>query len=378
MKITVEVPLFGEVTSAKMFGAKWTVACERRDYEIPEYQQSDATQVLSYRLNDRSAPVDFYLVDKLSVRDTGHVMDADDIVCRLELGRSTNTVHPFFERAFKAMATKLGELSKRGKASLKEEAMPASFVDALNDGNAPLHVPGPLERGRSWWNEKSIEPQRAAFDTWMSRFLIVGDRLMVREDVPMLMIAGDSDYPTIEVVRGDDLTDPVAMNTSIGFMPKTFGYFGTEEFQSALDCAALIGGGWLTDQDLLVDMVSPLIPTRDYADMSIVDMVEGMRKRFVRRIASVSHDANESFSEMEEALATIDVGTFALFKEIVEGIAEWNSNRSSARILRVVPDILADQNARKVFFVTERLAKIGDLTLERWDSRTVDINALAA
>jgi hypothetical protein len=35
-------------------------------------------------------------------------------------------------------------------------------------------------------------------------------------------------------------------------------------------------------------------------------------------------------------------------------------------------------NARKVFFVTERLAKIGDLTLERWDARTVDINALAA
>jgi hypothetical protein len=81
---------------------------------------------------------------------------------------------------------------------------------------------------------------------------------------------------------------------------------------------------------------------------------------------------------MEAALASIDVLTFALFKELVEGIAEWNGIRSSERLLGVVPSILADQNARKVFFVTERLAKIGDLTLERWDARTVDINALAA
>jgi hypothetical protein len=178
MKITVEVPLFGEVTSSKMIGSKWSVACERRDYEIPEFQSMDATQVLSYRLNARAAPVEFHLVDRQSVRDTGQVISADEIIYRLEVGRNTNAVHPFFERAFKAMATKLGELSKRGKASLRMDAMPASFVDALSDGNAPLHTPAPLERGRSWWDEKLIEPQRVAFDAWMARFLIVGDRLM--------------------------------------------------------------------------------------------------------------------------------------------------------------------------------------------------------
>ncbi|MCS4090240.1 hypothetical protein [Rhizobium sp. BK176] len=378
MKITVEVPIIGEVTSSKMHGAKWTVACERRDYEILEYPSSEAMKVLSYRLRANASPVDFHLVDKQTVRDTAQVMTSRDSIYRLEVGRNTKAVHPFFERAFKTMTPKLVELCKLNKASLKEEAMPTSFVDAISDATAPLHVPVALERGRSWWNEKVIEPQRAAFDAWMSRFLIVDDRLMVREEVPMLMIGGDSDYPTVEVVAGDDCSDPVAMNNSIGFMPKTFGYFGMEEFEAALDYAAAVGGGWLADQDLQVDMVSPLIPSRDYADMSVVDMAEGMRKRFVRRIASISHDPVENFAEMEQALASIDVGTFALFKELVDGIAEWNIGRSSARILRVVPSILADENARKVFFVTERLAQIGDLTLERWDAQTLDINALAA
>jgi hypothetical protein len=378
MKVTVEVPLFGEITSAKMFGAKWTVACERRDYEIPEYQPSDATQVLSYRLNARAAPVVFHLVDGQSVRDTGQAISVDNGVYRLEVGRNTKTVHPFFERAFKAMTPKLGELSKLIKASLKDEAIPASFIEAMHDSNAPLHIPLPLEKGRTWWNEKEITPQLQVFDAWMERFVAVGDRLMTREDIPMLVIAGDADFPMVEVVRGDDLSDPVAMNTSIGFMPKSFGYFGMDEYEAALDHAAGVGGGWLTEQDIQVDMVSPLIPARPYADLSVVDMAEGMRKRFVRRIASVSHDPVESFAEMEEALATIDVETFALFKELVVGIAEWNARQSTARILRVVPSILADQNARKVFFVTERLAKIGDLTLERWDARSVDINALAA
>jgi hypothetical protein len=378
MKITVEVPLFGEVTSARMHGAKWSVVCERRDYEIPQYQPSEATQVLSYRSNARAAPVVFHLVDGSSVRDSGQAISVEECVYRLVVGRDMKAVHPFFERAFKAMTPKMGDLSKLNKASLKDEAMPASFIEAMHDSNAPLHIPLPLEKGRTWWNEKEITPQLQAFDAWMERFLIIGDRLMIREDVPMLVIAGDADFPMVEVVRGDDLSDPVTMNTSIGFMPKSFGYFGMDEYETALDHAAAVGGGWLTEQELQVDMVSPLIPGKPYADMSVVDMAEGMRKRFVRRIASVSHDAVENFAEMEEALATIDVVTFALFKELVLGLAEWNDRRSTARILRVVPSILADMNARKVFFVTERLAKIGDLTLERWDARTVDINALAA
>ncbi|MCV9964151.1 hypothetical protein OIU34_19905 [Pararhizobium sp. BT-229] len=378
MKVTIEVPLFGEASSARMFGSRFLIASERREYDIPEFDSFNGSKVLSVRPGKHDHAVDFHLVDGQSHRDTG-VDVAGDAVFKLQVGRDTMTVHPFFDRAFRAMSPKIGELSKLIKAELKDQATPSEFVEALYAGGSAVYTPLDLASSRfEWWTNKEVEGQIEAFDAWMERFVSVGGRLMVREAVPMLMVAGEPDFPVFEVVWGGDIRDPVSMNTSIGFMPKTFGYFGMEEFDTALDFAAKVGGGWLSDPDICVDMVSPLIPTRPYADLSLLDVVEGMRKRFVRRIASVSHDPDESFAEMEDALATISVTTFALFKELVEGIAEWNESQSSARVLGVVPAILADENARKVFFVTERLAMIADLVLERWDARPMDITTLAA
>lgn len=377
MKVTVELPLYGEVSSSRMFGTKWTIAGEPREYDIPELPGSEGSPVLSVRPRPNEGPVDFHLVEGKSYRDIGVGLVGGQVY-RLSVGRATRTVHPFFERAFVAMSPKLRVLEKLGKTELKDSALPEGLVEALHVGGS-LYTPSPTKGSRyEWWREKEIEPQREAFDAWMARFAMIGGRLFVQEDVPLLMVGGDPEFPVLEIVWGDDVRDPVSMNTSIGFMPKTFGYFGFEEFEAAVAFAAEIGGGWLSDPEFKLENVSPLVPSRPYADLTLIDVAEGMRKRFVRRIASVSHDPQESFAEMEESLGSISVETFSLFKELVDGIAEWNSSRSSRRIVAVLPAILAAENARKVFFVTERLACIADMALRRWDDRPFDVAALAA
>jgi hypothetical protein len=378
MKVSVEVPLYGDVSSSRMFGSKWTIASEAKEYDIPQLPGVEGSLVLSLRPSENDDPVDFHLVDGQSYRDVG-TAPMEGGVFILSVGRDTRAVHPFFERAFAAMSAKLRELGKLGKTDLKEKTLPDGLVDALHLGGSLTYAPTPAKGSRyEWWKEKEIEHQREEFDAWIARFAVVGERLMVREDVPMLMVGGDPEFPALEVVWGDGVRDPVSMNTSIGFMPKTFGYFGFDEFEAAVGFAAEIGGGWLSDPEVRLEKVSPLVTSRPYADLTLIDVAEGMRKRFVRRIASVSHDPVESFTEMEEALGSISVETFALFKELVDGIAEWSSNRSSRRIVAVLPAILGDANARKVFFVTERLACIADLALRRWDDRPMDVAALAA
>jgi hypothetical protein len=379
MMVSVEVPLFGEAFSDRMFGSKWTIASELREYDVLELLPHEGSRVLSLRPAKDQQPVDFHLLEGASYRDTG--IELIGVVHRLSINRDTRTVHPFFERAFAAMSPKLKVFEKLGKTDLKNSVLPAGLAEALHAGGPSAYTPNPAEGSPyEWWGaeEKAIAIQKEAFDSWMSRFVSVGGRLMLREDVPMLVVGGEPDFPTFEVVWGDDVREPVSMNTSIGFMPKTFGYFGLEEFGEAVDFATVVGGGWLSDPDVSVDMVSPLIPTRPYADMSLIDVAEGMRKRFIRRIASVSHDPVESFSEMEDALASIDVATFKLFKELVNGIAEWNDKGALSRIVAVLPAILDDQNARKVFFVTERLASIADEMIRRWDARPVDVMSIAA
>jgi hypothetical protein len=351
---------------------------EPREYEIPELASVKGSLVLSIRPHQDGNPVDFHMVDGGSYRDAGMAPEADESI-HISVGRDTRAVHPFFERVFQSMTCKLSELAKLRKAELKDAALPIGLVEALHTDGSLAYTPKPGNGGRyEWWKEKEIEFQRNDFDAWMERFVIVGDRLFVREDVPLIMVGGEPDYPVLEIVWGDAVLDPVAMNTSIGFMPKTFGYFGFEEFETAIGFAAEIGGGWLSDPNFSLEQVSPLIPSRAYADLTLIDVAEGMRKRFVRRIASVSHDAVESFAEMEDALGSISVETFAMFKELVDGIAEWNLVGSSKRIVGVLPKVLADANARKVFFVTERLACIADSALRRWDDRAVDLAALAA
>ncbi len=377
MIVTVEVPFFGEASSNRMFGSKWTIASEPREYEIPEVLPYDGSRVLSLRLEKHLPPVEFHLLEGQSYRDTG--VDLKVVVHQIAVNRGTKAVHPFFERAFAAMLPSLTSFRALGKTELKDKVLPSGLVEALLVGGAALYTPTLVEGSRyEWWLKKDIEDQRQAFDAWMARFVSVGGRLMVREDVPMLVVGGEPDFPEVKVVWGDDVRDPVSMNASTGFMPKTFGYFGFDEFGGALDFATVVGGGWLSEPEVRLDMISPLVPSRPYADMSLIDVAEGMRKRFVRRIASVSHDPVESFAEMEEALGSIDVATFGLFKELVDGIAEWNAKGSSSRIVSVVPAILADQNARAVFFVTERLASIADELIRRWDDRPVSVLPRAA
>lgn len=44
MMVTVEVPLFGQASSSKMFGCKWTIASEPREYDVPEMLPYDGSR----------------------------------------------------------------------------------------------------------------------------------------------------------------------------------------------------------------------------------------------------------------------------------------------------------------------------------------------
>lgn len=316
-------------------------------------------------------------MDGKAYRDFGPT-SFDPTSNRLVLDVPVGPNHPFHIDAYAPFAEKIAGFRGTAKGQLKELVHPAGLVSALLDERPFQYDPEPWDdKKREWVEPNEIARQSESYDGRIARFVLVGDRLMLREDVPMMRMAGEPDEPILEVVIAADITDPVSMNRSIGYSPKSFGYFGMEEFDQALEFAAKMSDGWLCEQRVEVGFACATIPRRDYADMSLVYTAESMRRHFVGRIASPSHNPSVRFSDMEQALGSIATETFARFKRLADGLAAWKASGDVTAIAIVIEEILGDANGRSVFCFTEAVASVADMTLARWDNGSLDLASLA-
>jgi hypothetical protein len=371
MRIKVGVPKFGFVAYHLADDARLAVESRYAEFEIEELSSADAAKVLTIRPAPGKDEVSFFVIGDMSYRSLDAVVK-DGETYDLQLGLGCPEQHPLFREAVDGIAALMEPYRGKGVTELMSRLHPKEFALAFAKDSSDPYKVTILPKSRWSWAGGPDEAQRTlrhkAFCDRIGRMVAVDGVLMVREGLPMLRLEGDIDYPVLRVVWSEPTNSIVGMNRSHGFAPTSFGYFGAEEYEAALDFAARLGGGWLSEQEVEVVYCSGTVPTRRYADLSLVDLAEGMRKRFVRRIAPLSHHPEQSFAEMEEALAEIDVETFEHFRKLVDGIAAFDGSRLPAALVEVIPAILSSANARKVFFTSERVAGFADMALSRWDN----------